>query len=956
MTDPTPNPRQRALIEATDGVYLVDAGPGTGKTFAVARRYAAIIDEPDVEPEDVLLVTFTRNAATEMRDRIVDRSAYGVRRLRDAPIQTFHSFCHDLLFEHGAGAPAHLGFEHPITSSTRVIEDELLEDELFSEFFSRFRDEHPEHADFYRIIEDAGELQTLIDELTAKGIVPTAAGWYRDGERQLRGDREAFGRRFTAANAPRGNSQSKLRHDLMRRWRDRTFLPDAPSRRDLCGGRGTKQLDEDWIETVFDADRSRLFAFVHDVYRAYLRFALERNYLTFGMLQVFAYVLLCEDGRVREATRFSHVMIDEFQDSSEIQFKLALLVAGPEHFCVVGDWKQSIYGFQYADVRNVTAFEERLARFQAALNRDARRVVLGTEDVETIELRRNYRSTQSLIDFAETALAAPARGSDRIDPDDVPEIVGLAADTDVDNTTIRGVTHEDEPAAVLALVQDVVGNDEYAVRAEDDTLRPPSYGDVAVLTRTRSFGRELVETAGDHAFPMAYEGGIELFRTDPAKLLLAWLRILTDDADRGWALVLEEAGYGLDEIRHVLETGAYPADMLAFRDSLGELASVGAVARRVFTRYGVADERSDELLDVIQSLYDATTFVPGELAALIERGIEHGTTVEVDTSAGDDTVTVQTIHAAKGLEYPIVIMANMNDGAFPPSSRASPAISYDADAGLRQHERYAAVGAYPHVYDDWRTAVIGRCLGTDYDEERRLLYVGITRAEQHVLFTCGSDPNRFFETLVDESETIDPTIDPVAAAASTQTELPFGVARASGPVGHSPHTLMDAAVFEDGGEADALEADPQASGAGMAYGATVHAFAESYAAGEDVAPSNADEERIAAFLDRLPGTIHVEEPVRLPVSVDGQAVMLTGVVDLVHETDDRVTIVDYKTDASRRAEGEYRKQLSVYYHVLADWFPDRDVTARVFYTSLDELVAIEPMPMVQLEELVARHG
>ncbi|HKJ59551.1 MAG TPA: UvrD-helicase domain-containing protein, partial [Halobacteriales archaeon] len=115
MTEP--NERQRDLIERTEGIHLVDAGAGTGKTFALTRRYANIVEQPDVEPNDVLLVTFTRNAAAEMKERVVARSSYGMRELRDAPIQTFHSRCHDVLLEHGFDAPTHLGIDDRITNA-----------------------------------------------------------------------------------------------------------------------------------------------------------------------------------------------------------------------------------------------------------------------------------------------------------------------------------------------------------------------------------------------------------------------------------------------------------------------------------------------------------------------------------------------------------------------------------------------------------------------------------------------------------------------------------------------------------------------------------------------------------------------------------------------------------------------------------------------------------------------
>jgi len=276
MTEPTPNPKQQKLIESTDGLYLVDAGPGTGKTFAITRRYGTIVDQSGVEPEDILLVTFTRSAAAEMKERIVDHSTYSLRELADAPIQTFHSHCHEILKEHGYAAPTHLGLDERITGSTQIIDDELIEAERFREFFSGFRDDHPEYNEFYRVLPELGELLGLIKELASKGIFPTTDSWYRDGESHLDGDFEAFKEQFDTVNQPRndGRKQSELRDDLSRFGRDKTYLSDAPSKSELRGGRGTKQLDDNVARDVFHEEREKLKTFIHDVYIEYLQFAL----------------------------------------------------------------------------------------------------------------------------------------------------------------------------------------------------------------------------------------------------------------------------------------------------------------------------------------------------------------------------------------------------------------------------------------------------------------------------------------------------------------------------------------------------------------------------------------------------------------------------------------------------------------------------------------------------------
>lgn len=160
----------------------------------------------------------------------------------------------------------------------------------------------------------------------------------------------------------------------------------------------------------------------------------------------------------------------------------------------------------------------------------------------------------------------------RVNTDNVDEgtirdrIVSLSSNAAHENSQIEAIQHEDEHEAVLTKIQEIVGNDAYQVE-EDDELRLPEYGDIAVLTRTRDFGRELLSAAEEYGLPMAYKGGIELFRSDPAKLLLAWLRILESDAERGWAVVLEEAGYTLDEVKHVLDTDTPPI----YRHSNGSL-------------------------------------------------------------------------------------------------------------------------------------------------------------------------------------------------------------------------------------------------------------------------------------------------------------------------------------------------------------------------------------------------
>jgi len=143
-------------------------------------------------------------------------------------------------------------------------------------------------------------------------------------------------------------------------------------------------------------------------------------------------------------------------------------------------------------------------------------------------------------------------------------------------------------------------------------------------------------------------------------------------------------------------------------------------------------------------------------------------------------------------------------------------------------------------------------------------------------------------------------------------------------------------------------------GRGTAFGTQTHEFAERYILEGDVEPSNDDERHLKSFIDSLDGELRAEEDAYLPLTVDGEQVTISGIVDLVHIRPDIVEIIDFKTDLGRHAEDEYRKQLSVYYHVLNEWFPGRDVTAGIFYTAEGDRVNIDPLTKADLAALIGQ--
>ncbi len=935
-----PNEQQQELIENIDGIYLVDAGAGTGKTFAVTRRYAHILQERDIDPEDLLLVTFTKNAAEEMKKKVI--SLCKDRRpgeLREAPICTFHSLCNRIIKTHGFGAPKLIGIQDSITSSTNIIENEILERLEFRRFMNRFIDNNQKYVDYYRIIYDFKNLLNLIKKLASKGIFPTQDGWYQNGESYLEGDFEEFGKLFKKVNKPEneGNRQSELRARL-NGYKNKCFPEGAPEPVEVRGSR-CKQVPEEISEKAFLEDREDLKGFVHDVYYEYIKYALNRNYLNFDFLLMFAYILLCEDHDLRKELGYDYIMIDEFQDTSEIQLKLALLLTNRPNICAVGDWKQSIYSFQYADVDNIRKFEKRLKRYRRELNEDYSRIGYQVDNVKEIPLKVNYRSSQEILKFSEQSLILEATKKESLDKEEImKEITSLESSEKMKGPTkIEAFKSKDEKKLVLGKIQEIVGNSNYLI-GEEGKFREPTYSDIVILTRTSKFGLELQRLGRTYGIPLVYEGGTELFKTDPAIILLAWLRILNyENSKRGWAVVLEEAGYNLDETRYILKNRDYPKNMIDFRKELGGIDSISAVARRVFDRYCITNAFADKIIEILENTFKRTYMNTGRLVQFIEDNIEDNTRYEIDSSSSGDVVKVRTIHAEKGLEHPIVFVSDINQSRFPSSGSGGGRIDYLDPVGLRQKKIYRDEGL-PYIYDNWRTEILHRCLSGEYDEERRLMYVAMTRAKRYLFLSSEigrSSP--FFDNLEIESAEVE--IEPKRVKAEEKEIENFKIEK---PPYKSPLKVPVSSL---------LNVETK-TGKGEEYGKKIHLFAERYGLGEDVKPSNSDEENVKEFLDGLNGDLIVEETCLLPLEIDGRRIVLKGCIDLIHVERDKVEIVDYKTDEERTNEEEYRKQLSAYYYALDGVFENKEISAKILYTSQGNCRKLKTLSKESLKNLL----
>ena len=483
---------------------------------------------------------------------------------------------------------------------------------------------------------------------------------------------------------------------------------------------------------------------VAEVYELYERRIVEMNAMDFDDLLVRCVNLLelFEDVRAGYRRTFKHVLVDEYQDTNRAQYRLLRLIAG-EHrnLCVVGDDDQSIYSFRGADIRNILEFEEDFP------------------DATVVKLEQNYRSTQTILDAA-NAVIANNRGR---------KSKSLWSDLG------RGEpVHIRELEDEFAEARFVVGEIE---RLVDEGA---SRDEIAVFYRTNAQSRVLEEVLVRYDVGYQVVGGRKFYERKEIRDAIAYLTFIANPSDaiafqriagspkRGigettqqriighaetvgeqvWEIAARPElvpGLGgaavkavsrfmsiMERLRERAEGGARIADLL--EETLHEVGYIEALqAERTIE----AEGRLENLEQLVESArqYDASTDEP-TLDGYLESISLRADTDDLRDDAG--VVTLMTLHSAKGLEYPIVFIIGCEDGVFP-SSRA-------IEAG-------------------------------DLEEERRLCYVGLTRAQRVLYLTHArtrlrhgerewNQPSRFLAEIPPELTDAEEELVPARAAAS----------------------------------------------------------------------------------------------------------------------------------------------------------------------------------------------
>ena len=444
------------------------------------------------------------------------------------------------------------------------------------------------------------------------------------------------------------------------------------------------------------------------VYKEYEAQMRANNALDFDDLLVKTVQLLETQPDVREnyQERFRYIMVDEYQDTNTVQFRLVSLLAGKyRNLCVVGDDDQSIYKFRGANIRNILYFEKEFS------------------DAKVIKLEQNYRSVGNVLEVANSVIRNNKGRKEKT------------------------LWTDNEKGEKIRLRQFDTAYDEAQFIAEDikdETAQGANYSDHAVLYRTNAQSRLLEEKFVAMNIPYKIVGGINFYSRREIKDVLSYLKTIDngkDDLAVRRIINVPKRGIGLTTINRIQESAA--ARGIGFYDALSApdlIPGIGRSASKLDSFAALIEYfkgRSEEsgVTDLLTEVIEKTGYTesleaddPEELEARVQnidelvskaavyeescsdRGErptlsgfleEVALVADIDSVAEDrDYVILMTLHSAKGLEFPHVYLAGMEDGLFP---------SYMSISG-----------------DD----------PEELEEERRLCYVGVTRAEEKLTLTC----------------------------------------------------------------------------------------------------------------------------------------------------------------------------------------------------------------------------
>ncbi len=719
------NEAQKEAVLFGTGPLLIVAGAGTGKTTVLTKRIAQLISSKACLPSEILALTFTDKAAREMEERVDKLVPYG---FTDVWISTFHSFGDRVLRE--------FAFEIGLSPDVRVMTQ-------------------PEAAVF---------LRQNIFSLNLKKYMPLA-----DPSRFVSALLTAFSRA-----------------------KDEDISPDqfiAAAREQLA--RATNQEEREEAEKNLEVGMA---------YQKYEELKTKRGFIDFGDQVVLCLKIFRDRPSVlkKYQDKFKYILVDEFQDTNFTQFESLKLLAAPHrNITVVGDDDQSIYKFRGACLSNILGFRKSYP--------DAHEIVLGD----------NYRSHQEILDAAYKLIQH--NNPDRLEYQDKLSKMLRAA-----KGSGKKVSHLHFDT--LFAESDFVAK-EIKSRIE---ARKNAAKDFAILVRANASAEPFIKSLQLAGIPWRFSGNAGLYEQDEIRLALSFLRSLDDpqdsaslfylatssiyelDGDTGArlsqaagksnrplydvfmsALKNEVEGLTMEQpareiIRRIVDDIAkyrklapkIPTGQLLYR----YIEETGVLTRLASSEDWKAVQEAQNLhhfFEVIKkfgqvSQYDRVHYFIEYLEALRNAGEDPAS---AEAALDDDAVNILTVHAAKGLEFPVVFIASVEQGHFPSNDR----------------------GDAIELPDSLIKDILPSTANPHSQEERRLFYVGMTRAKYELILCSARDHGK--KKMWKPSQFVLEALDTPSVAESVIPSKPIDALKAfapnAAPLNEKPRPLPNTEATEE---------------------------------------------------------------------------------------------------------------------------------------------------------------
>jgi len=506
----------------------------------------------------------------------------------------------------------------------------------------------------------------------------------------------------------------------------------------------------------------------------------------------------------------------------------------------------------------------------------------------------------------------------------------------------------------IRAIKDYVFSDRNIIE-KDGTHHPIGYGDIAVICRKTEHCRLLRDACEENGIPAYLQGDVRIMSTREGKLALAWLRYVNNDRDP-WAYVtiMADLGYTPVEIRSVCDSKGVnvPESIKAQRESLyRKRRRITDLLTCLFQYYGLDNDITQAIITTMSTMHRGSLLTVSDVIRVIEEDIANGSEYPVENFIDNKAVTIMTMHKSKGLEFPVVITPFIDSGTVPVIERGGKTFTFDNLLGIRCSKEVGHFGGYSKICTSWRTRLARTARAIDYSEERRLMFVAMSRAKQFVTIICGPKPSRFIEAIKTSDFERIPEVEYDPSRFSE--ELLDVPAIPEYPARRSRIGVHDLLRFEDEeggiGSADSDEV----GGKGMEYGTMIHKIAESMCNGNPVDDTYPEVEEIRKVLDRVKDADICYPEIECGLPFNDLNATVRGIIDLLVLYPDRIEIHDYKTDVSDRFESEYEVQLSIYSYAV-EGFYNKPVRLFIDYVSRKTTKEVERVPMAEIRRRVER--